>query len=811
MVPIPRCSAFSWLLAPLALWACAAPDAGPDPESVAPATHEEPPPAAEPIEESRPASRPREIAFRSVEEHFDAGTKALDAEDWQLALDEFDAVIRRHQDIPGAYANRALAWDGLGEIGEAIADLKTAVAACESVTEGPIHEMHPHLLLLRAAMRRRIGAYDNALLDCDASLRLAEANALAHRQRAKVLFAMGRDAEAEAARARATALATDLLALPFPRELVAAHARIRDAGDEPQDARPFFDRGVAILALVTDDDPSDLLDDAIDDFRHAARLDPRDAMAWVHCGIAEEKRPARPGLFFARENGRAIACYARAIEVDPDCAEAWHRRGMCKLATGALGLAFAEEAEKDALLADLDRASALGHDEPSACVQRAKHFTSAGRLEPALRDLSAALRREPDHRDALAARADVLASLERFDEAIADRTRLVELTDGSPDARIARARLLGRAKRWADALADWQAVTEGIEAAERCAAIGDCEVELGRHAAAIAAFDEAIALEPTHVEHRLGRARAHRLAGDLDLARADYATAREIDPKVPVAAADLSNAEEVDADRAWAGMRRVSGEFGEALREQSEAARELGEAEDEAKRAAAELAESLRRLAETPEQAIERLTKAIDGGETTAANYEARGDARLQQDAKSAVFDFLAATIEDPTCGRLWAKLGAAKLAASPDSPKDALAVLDKAIELDPGFAFAWNRRGVVHELSGELDQALADQDKAIELAPDVAQSWSDRGDVKSRRADHAGARADFTKALELLGEHPARWSLLFNRGNACFHLDDFDAAIADYDAVLELRPEFEEAKQNRGVARRRKGPSRGA
>ncbi|MBI5851397.1 MAG: tetratricopeptide repeat protein [Planctomycetes bacterium] len=806
MVPIPRCPALSWVLAPFFCLACAAPDAAPDPEPAAPAPREERSPPAEPIEEARPGPQPREIPFRSIEEHFDAGTKALDAEDWQLALDEFHAVIRRHQDIPGAFANRALAWDGLGEVGEAIADLKTAIAACESVTEGPIHEMHPELLLLRAAMRRRLGAYDNALLDCDASLRLAEANALAHRQRAKVLFAMGREAEAEASRARATALATDLQPLPFPRELIALHARIREAGDEPQDARLFFDRGVAILALVTGDDPSDLLDDAIDDFRHAARLDPRDATAWVQCGIAEEKRPARPGLFFAQENGRAIAYYSRAIEVDANCAEAWHRRGMCKLASGALGLAFAEESEKDALLADLDRASALGHDEPSACVLRAKHFVSAGRHEPALRDLDAALRREHDHRDALAARADVFAALERFDEAIADRTRLLELANGASEARIARARLFGHAKRWADALADWQIVSEGIEPAERSAAIGDCELELGRHAAAIAAFDEAIALEPTHVEHRLGRARAHRLAGDEDRARADYAKAHEIDPKVPSAAADLSNAEELDADRAWAGVRRVSGELGESLREQSQATRELAEAEDEAKRAAADLAESLRRLAETPEQAIERLTKAIDGGETTAANYEARGDARLQQDAKGAILDFLAATVEDPTCGRLWAKLGAAKLAATPDSPKDALAFLDKAIELDPGFAFAWNRRGVVHELSGKLDEALADQDKAIELAPEVAQSWSDRGDVKTKREDHAGARADFTKAIDLLGEHPARWTLLFNRGNACYHLDDFDAAIADYDAVLEKRPDFDGAKRNREVALRRKG-----
>ncbi|MCC6785623.1 MAG: tetratricopeptide repeat protein [Planctomycetes bacterium] len=800
------------LLSLLTLCACSS--APPDHEAPAArsAPDDSPPPTDSPDVDSAagpqdplatPAARP--IPFRSLESHFEVGLKALDDAEWQLALDEFAAVIRHQQDVPGAYANRSVAWDRLGEPGEAIADLTVAERLCATQSSGPLAEMRPALHLMRADLRRRLGAHANALADCDAGLRLAEADAALHRERAKLLFAMGRRDEAEAAGARALELDPRLGAVPMPAELEAAHARIVAAGDEPQDPALFLARAEQELALARDGEHAELFEDAMADFRHAARLAPRDARAWLRCGIAEEARPARRGAFFVGPSAEAIAYYSRAIAIDRDLAEAWHRRGLAKLADGGLGLAFAEESEKDALLADLDRAFALGYRTPEACLARVRFQKAAGRTARVVEELSAALEREPDHVEALTMRAEALASLRRFDEAIADQSRVVESSGGSGEARVARARLFERAKRWEEALRDWTAVADGVEPAVRQAAIGDCELELGHFDRALAAFDEAVALAPTHAEHRLGRARALRLAGNAERALAEYRKARELDAKVPEIAADLANAAELDADRAWAGMRRAAGEFGDALAEQNEAAAELRRLEEEKERLEQELAESARRLAETPQQRIERLTRTIDAGGAKPEDLEARADAYLETgDARHAVADYTAALVDAVDSARLWAKLGAAMLAADPAQPQAAKPSLDHALELDPKLAMAWNRRGVVNELSGDLKAALADQDRALALEPDQPQFLSDRADVKAGLEDHAGARADYTRAIELVGEHEGRWRLHFNRGNSCFQLGDFAAAIADYDVVIAVQPDFEPAKQNREIALRR-------
>jgi tetratricopeptide (TPR) repeat protein len=80
-----------------------------------------------------------------------------------------------------------------------------------------------------------------------------------------------------------------------------------------------------------------------------------------------------------------------------------------------------------------------------------------------------------------------------------------------------------------------------------------------------------------------------------------------------------------------------------------------------------------------------------------------------------------------------------------------AIADFSKAIELDPGSADAYNRRGAAYDDLHEYEQAIADYSKSIEFNYDPL-SWPyyNRGRAYYEIGDHDRAIVDFEKALEL-------------------------------------------------------------
>ena len=59
---------------------------------------------------------------------------------------------------------------------------------------------------------------------------------------------------------------------------------------------------------------------------------------------------------------------------------------------------------------------------------------------------------------------------------------------------------------------------------------------------------------------------------------------------------------------------------------------------------------------------------------------------------------------------------------------QQAIKDFDKAIELNPNLAEAYNNRGLVYGKLGNLQQAIKDFDKAIELNPKYAEAYCWRG-----------------------------------------------------------------------------------
>jgi FkbM family methyltransferase len=97
--------------------------------------------------------------------------------------------------------------------------------------------------------------------------------------------------------------------------------------------------------------------------------------------------------------------------------------------------------------------------------------------------------------------------------------------------------------------------------------------------------------------------------------------------------------------------------------------------------------------------------------------------------------------------------------------PSEALASYDRAIDLAPGLAEAWNNRGNTLTELGRLAEALASFDRAIALRPDYADAF-------------------------------------YNRGNALRKSKRVDEAISSYDRAIALEPKHAEAYMCRGIAR---------
>jgi len=125
---------------------------------------------------------------------------------------------------------------------------------------------------------------------------------------------------------------------------------------------------------------------------------------------------------------------------------------------------------------------------------------------------------------------------------------------------------------------------------------------------------------------------------------------------------------------------------------------------------------------------------------------------------------------------------GIDNLAAGVEIP--AMEEFNKAIKIDPKFAAAYIRRGVLYSRKYEKDKAKADFDSAVKLDENNFLAYFNRGAVQNDRQSEI---ADYTKAIEI---DPDYLSAYIYRGYAYTRIKDYDHAIADFTAVLRFRPD---------------------
>jgi tetratricopeptide (TPR) repeat protein len=113
----------------------------------------------------------------------------------------------------------------------------------------------------------------------------------------------------------------------------------------------------------------------------------------------------------------------------------------------------------------------------------------------------------------------------------------------------------------------------------------------------------------------------------------------------------------------------------------------------------------------------------------------------------------------DTTIWRIWCGAGSRRAVSDLAQALQAMALndfitarelLDRAIATDPSFPEAWNRRAMVHFLTGETEQALADIERVLVLEPRHYGALAGLGQLLLQEGEQSAALLAFEAALAI-------------------------------------------------------------
>src|SRR6266403_52860 len=138
-----------------------------------------------------------------------------------------------------------------------------------------------------------------------------------------------------------------------------------------------------------------------------------------------------------------------------------------------------------------------------------------------------------------------------------------------------------------------------------------------------------------------------------------------------------------------------------------------------------------------------------------------------------------------------------AETAARQEDPEQAIQLYTRAINLRPGQATAYYKRGNLLKDRNQLEAALASYDQALALDPDYANAFCNRGVVLGILHRPDEALASYDRAIAL---NPGSALAYYNRGDVLRELKRLNEALASYNEAIAVRSDYAEAYCNRGV-----------
>jgi len=164
-----------------------------------------------------------------------------------------------------------------------------------------------------------------------------------------------------------------------------------------------------------------------------------------------------------------------------------------------------------------------------------------------------------------------------------------------------------------------------------------------------------------------------------------------------------------------------------------------------------------------------------------------------------AIFLYREILAQDPKNADVLHLLGV--IEAQKNNSPAAMALIDRAIALNPNDASYFSNRGLaLHDLK-RFEDALASFDHALAIKPDYAEALYNRGRALQALQRLPEALDSYDRVLAI---KPGHANALNNRGLVLHGLQRFAEALASYARALAVKPDYAEALNNRGLALQR-------
>ena len=549
-----------------------------------------------------------------------------------------------------------------------------------------------------------------------------------------------------------------------------------DIRQSMEQAVNFFGRGVAAYNRGE-------TDHAIGNFTRAIELNPQDADAYFSRGVAYGDKG---------EYDLAIADYDATLRVNPQDAAAYINRSVAYVNKGEYdlaianfdvalrinpkfdaayynrGVAYGHKGEYDLAIADFDVALRINPQDADTYYNRGTAYGHKGEYDLAIADFDAALRINPQNAAAYYNRGKTYGNKGEYDLAIADYDATLRINPQDADAYYNRGVAYGHRGEYDLAIADYDAVLRiNPQDADAYYNRGNAYSCKDEHDLAIADYDAALRINSKFDNAYNNRGNAYSYKGEYDLAIADYDAVLRINPQDSVAYHNRGNAycNKGEHDLAiddYDVAIRINPKFDAAYYNRGFAYFYKGEYD----------------LAIAEFDVVIGLV--VDDEAKIQALHECR---ELVVRIREANTEFDQAVADNPDDPDFWHLRGLHYRDDREDYDR-AIADFTEAIRLTPDNPEILYDRGLAHENLGDDDSALSDYGNAVAIKPDYPEAYYALGMIRTRRRQHQEAIADFDQAIA----HNPNYALAYQRRGVCYYqLGNEEQARADFNKAAQL------------------------
>jgi len=239
-----------------------------------------------------------------------------------------------------------------------------------------------------------------------------------------------------------------------------------------------------------------------------------DPEAWFNRGVQQ---------YELEDFAEAIACWDKAVELQPDYYQAWSNRG----------LALKNLGRWDEVLSSYDRALELEPTYDKAWYNRGIALSELGRYGEAIASFDRLLDLNPDDYKTWYSRGNTLQRGGQHSEAIASYDRALELKADLPEVWYGRGEALTQDRQYSEAIASYDRALElKADLPEVWHGRGEALANIGSCEEAIASYDRALQLKPDAWEVWLGRSQIAKLSDRADLLLSSLSAIAQSNPRL---------------------------------------------------------------------------------------------------------------------------------------------------------------------------------------------------------------------------------------------------------------------------------------